>query len=1217
MSAAVLRVASTDVRVDTVSSAIIDFEEELSRHAELFGRKDVLEKLLGCLTGDEKRSSGWVLLIGGPGVGKSAIVRELLKNLSTQTQTPHHLIRRGVEGWDRAEVIVQNLCAQLEQLSPEKARAELPADERLGELLKRLSKLYLVPNGKRLILVIDGLDEAASDSDDKNPLPRFLPRRLPPNVTIFCSSRPMYPHLDWFNQFEKVRRVDLDDPDWAASNKNAVREFWAHHGPRFKPPLAPALCEELVKRAEGNLLHATRLLDWLEEQPPERRVAENIPQGLTSFIAQIWAGLDEYDKARRASLMKVLGLACAAREALPPYLFEELLGGLTTSEELLRMLRPFLLEEQAQWHNGKRAYRPFHSYFRESIAEKLGDRKIRDEHRRIAKTLATWPPKAGDPARRLYALRHAVAHWIEAGAILRAQRLCANVNYLEAKCSELGVPAIVPDLEAVIRALDNHASLDLAAVRAALVAEAPRLQDHPRALPALLYNRLCCTGWSQRRITKVLHFTKGLPRLRLLHAVRIGPTLLHTFAGHEKPIAACIPTPDGSHVLSASADHTLRLWVLASGECVAVLRGHKDELTACAIMPDGKTAVSTSIDATVKIWDLTLGACVATLDNDGRWATTCAITPDGRRLVVGSDNGIITVWDLASRQRIRTLIGHSDYVTACLVTPRGQLVSASRDRSVRVWELDAGTCVHRLVPPDVPSSTSAQEREAHERGWITTLALLGEGEHLFATSEDGLICRWDLASGRCIQSFGAGQGRVDACAVLHEGRHLLCGMADGTLVSWDLAKAERVPRLPAHEGSVSAIVATRDGRRIFSASSDRTIKLWEVGGPESMIAQEGHAGPITACALTLDGSTAVSASEDKTLKVWDVATGACRATLRGHTDLVTACAISADGRRVISGARDGSVRVWLLKVDGMEFVKEHRTLVSGCAILPDGQMVTAAQDGALWLRNPGAFDQPTELGQHGGSVIGMAITPDGKLGLSIARDGTATLWDLASGRSIRTIRSVGVPVLAGALTPDGKRAVLARKDGKLEVHDLHGRQSVRVIEAHTRQIFGCAVTSDNARVITASEDGTLGVFSLETGEPLGTLRGTSFFRCVAANHGRICAGDQEGNLWLIIDDCAEPTARRGRLSPAQVRRLREAMARLYDTLAKALIIAKDAGIDEHQVNQGGSPSEFWDAILDEATKRQRLDALVLRALNEYSDDDDLRATAVQLGLEER
>lgn len=1212
--------AFIDAKGETVSGAIIDFEEERSRHGRLFGREDVLEKLLALLVGEQTRDRGWVSLLGSPGIGKSAIVNRILEMLPGPTP-PHHFIRHGNEGWDRAERVMQNLCAQIEQIFPEQTNVDLPFDARLGDLLKRVSKNHLVPRARRLFLVIDGLDESASDDALKNPLPRVLPRVLPWGVVFLCASRPTYPYLDWLNQLDGVHRVDLDDRDWVGSGEAALQAFWRYNAPRFSPPLDATFIAEAVRCAEGNLLHATRLHDWLKEQVPSRRVAANIPHGLSGFLTKIWTELDLLDGALRALVMKGLAFACAAREALPAYLFGELLGGSTKDEgeEFLRVTRPFLLEEPAHWHNGRRAYRLFHEFFRESIADKIGDRAIRECHRRINEMLAAWPPEEGDLSRRRYALRHAVAHRLEAGDIGGAQRLCTDVDYLAEKCRELGVPAVERDLEAAIRAPGGDASLDLTAVVAAVRTEASRLSAHPESLPTLLYNRLCCAGWLPDRIKGVLRFDRGLPPLRLLHGVRLRPTLLRAFIGHDKPAVACVATHNGDHLLSASADQTLRLWAIGSGDCVAVLRGHQDELTACAVTSDGELAISTSIDATIRLWDLTAHRCVATLSNDGRWATTCAVTPDGKSFAVGSDNGAITLWDRATRQRIGALMGHSDYVTACVVTPRGQLVSASRDHSVRIWDLTSRTCLHTLLHLPMAPSSGQRDVEVEEHGWITALALLPEGRQALAAAGDGSLSRWDLASGRCVQRFGAGQGRVDACAALHEGRHLLCGMADGTIAVWDLAAEKRVLCLPAHIGAVSACSATPDGRRILSASNDRSIRIWELGGPESLVSKDGHAEPVSACAITPDGSVAVSASEDRTLKIWDVATGACRGTLEGHADLVTACAISADGRRVLSGARDGRVLVWNLDDGRMDAASSHETLVSGCAITPDGRMITVSQDGALQIRSPATLDRPVELRDQGGSIDGVAITSDGAQALSISRDGTAKIWDLVS-HSARTLLGTAAPLFSGALTPDGRRAVLARQDGKLEVHDLRNRQLLRVITAHTQRVFGCAVSPDGSRVVSASEDGTLRVWSLDTGKCLGTLHGTSWFRCVASTKGVICAGDQEGNLWMVVDDttATAPIARTRRagakppLSAQDEALLRDTLAHLYDDRSDAGMVAKEAGLDVSRLDLTGSSIARWNAIVEEATKQKRLGDVVRRAMRTFPEDASLIAIVALL-----
>jgi len=1192
-----------------VKSAIIDFEEERSRHGQLLGRLNVLHRLLSWLRGDMDASTKWVLLLGSPGVGKSAIVNGLLEHLPTGT--PYHLIRRGIENWDRPEAVVQNLCARIERLFPEAATSEPGAEPHLGELLRRVSKMCLVPYDRRLVLVIDGLDEAAADGVGKNPLPRFLPRIVPAGVVILCASRPMHGHLDWVTSLDQVRTLDLDREEWTPSNVAVTREICIQRAHRISPPLSAEVLDAVVQIAEGNALHASRLCEWLDGQPPSRRTASEITQGLIDVFRRLWSDLHDLDGARGDLVTKGLVIACAAREALPAYLFGELLGAqsATVGDDLLRATRYLLREEKASWHEGRTGYRLFHEHVREVLVEKLGSVAIRAQHRRFTETLAKWPPEGGGPEQRSYAIRHAVAHRLEAGAVDAAQRLCTDTGYLEAKCRELDVLSVEREIEAVIGASEDESALDLTALLAALRAESSRISTHSRSLPALLYNRLRSTGWSAERIESVLTFEPGSPPLRLKHGVRFGPTPLRTFRGHDKPIVACALTPDGLHALSVSADRTLRFWALVSGDVLETMRGHEDELTGCALTPDGRTAISTSIDATARIWELAEGRCLGVLKNDDHGATACAVTRDGRHVYIGSDHGGLTQWDLLTRSRSAVLEGHGDYVTACIVTAKGHLITASRDGTVRVWSIDSGERVHTLRVGEKACSSDAPGSEDE---WITSVAALHDGEQILASTGNGAIFCWDLTSGSLVQHFGLGQGRVDTLGVLHGGSHLLCGMADGALAVWDLGAERRVLRIAAHTTALSSCAVTPDGRRVLSASHDRTLRLWELGDAESLVSQDGHAGPITACAVTPDGNRAVSSSEDRSLRVWDVTTGECRVTLEGHADLVTACAISGDGRRVLSGARDGTVLVWTLD-DGRagarrEIAAPHRALVSGCAFLSEGRMITASHDGTLCMRSLTDLGDARVLDTCDAPVTAISLSRSEDRLLAICRDGTARIYDVKSGSLASRLQGTTGTLLAGVLTPDGGRVALTYSDGRIEIRDARSQTFMRKIPAHACRIFGCAVSPDGANVISAAEDGTVRVFQIESARCLATHVGASWFRCVAAAGAVICAGDEDGNLWMLVAGGNVRLRRRAKaerpLSGEELKRLLDALATVYCTAELARMVLRVVGLDAARVTIAGSAQEVWGSILDEASKQQKVEDIARFALRQYPTNED-------------
>ena len=1228
----------------------VDFESERARHGPFFAREDVIVEILRILNGQKPMARGWLTLLGGPGVGKSAILVHLLESLEglepREGPIAFHFIRRGDNGQDRTEAVERSLCAQIEQLFPEYFDVALPAEVRLTDLLNQLSRRVLGPSNQRLLLVIDGLDELALNSPEENPLARFLPESLPKGVVILCATRPKPPHSHWLAQRDGVRSIDLDGPRWSESNEETCRIFWEGQRDELSPPLDSSFIEEAVKRSAGNPLYATRLRDWLIDQPLDRRVAVNIPRGLDGFLEQIWADLLALDELRRDVVIKGLGLACAAREALPASLVGTILGWTSKLDvqEFLRVARPFLLEQDAPWHNHARAYRLYHESLREFIITNLSGKTMREHHAQLSKTLAAWPPDDGSAPQRIYALRHAVTHRIDAGDIQGARLLCIDVAYLEMKCSELGVAAVERDLDAINHVLSGDEAFELSAVRAALSAEARNLREDPTSLPLRLYNRLRCAGWPSTRIESVLRLPAKLPPLRLRHRVRMGATQLRSFLDHEKDVVACAVRPGGRQVLSASVDHLLRLWSLEHGECDKVLRGHKGEVTSCAITRDATTAISTSTDATTRLWNLETGSALGVIPHDGQSSTACALILEDKLFVIGFEDGTLRAWNRRTLKLVETLYGHTAYVTACATTPDGQrLVTASRDETVRVWDPTTFECIHVLQREDGPDATSSRGNEGSR--WFTALSVSMDGKSVYAASGDGHVTQWLLATGKLIKSHLVADKRIDACTLTRDG-HLLCGLVDGTLLILSLPEMKSIDRLQAHTGSISACTMTLDGQRVITASQDRTLKLWELSAL-GIAPQEAHAARITACAVTPDEKTAVSASEDGTLKAWDAETGRRRVNLEGHEAPVTACALSTNGLRVASGARDGNLRIWHVTSGvSLESVQGHTAQVTSCAILPGDLLLTASHDRQIKLWRVTDLDLVRTLGEHDDAVECCSVRADGAYALSVSRDGTAKLWNLTTYACEWTLNRPGSGLLFGALTPDGKLAVLGREDGAIDIYAIESRQPQQTIRVAEGRALACSISPDGRRLIVVFEDQTLRVLSLVTYEPISKLQGKGCFRCLATTDALLCAGDEDGNLWMIESGFEKPSVDSGPTSPekstkpletskkaegksagartkasalgstdvpvprgrpptAHIGPLSSFFARLYPTIQDARIVLTSVGLDESRIDLNGTASNFWHSIVTQATKQGRLNALAQHIKQDYPENQEL------------
>ena len=160
-----------------------------------------------------------------------------------------------------------------------------------------------------------------------------------------------------------------------------------------------------------------------------------------------------------------------------------------------------------------------------------------------------------------------------------------------------------------------------------------------------------------------------------------------TLKGHTNFVNSASFSPDGSRIVSASYDKTVRIRNAATGECIRTLEGHTSYVRSASFSPDGSRIVSASLDGTVRIWDAATGECIRTLGHtDG--VSSASFSPDGSRIVSASYDKTVRIWNAATGECIRTLEGHARAVRSASFSPDGsRIVSASLDKTIRIWDI--------------------------------------------------------------------------------------------------------------------------------------------------------------------------------------------------------------------------------------------------------------------------------------------------------------------------------------------------------------------------------------------------------------------------------------------------------------------------------------------------------------------------------------------------
>jgi hypothetical protein len=285
----------------------------------------------------------------------------------------------------------------------------------------------------------------------------------------------------------------------------------------------------------------------------------------------------------------------------------------------------------------------------------------------------------------------------------------------------------------------------------------------------------------------------------------------NVLAGHTGLVNAVAFSRDGKALASGSADHTIRLWDLASRRTSATLAAHSDAVTSVAFSPDWKTLASGSADHTVRLWDLASRRTSATLAAHSNAVTSVAFAPEGGLLASGGADRTARLWIVASRRNTATLSDRPAAVNSVIFGPDGSvLMIANADNTVDFWQT---TNTHQkpgvLTLRDITS--------------VSSLALTPKVIAIGASP--GWVSLWD--GKKSVPPPLRITNPVNAVAFHPDDKTLAVGMSDGTILLWNTRTHQRIGApLTGHRDAVTSVAFSLDGKLLASGSADHTIRLW-------------------------------------------------------------------------------------------------------------------------------------------------------------------------------------------------------------------------------------------------------------------------------------------------------------------------------------------------------------------------------------------------------
>jgi WD40 repeat protein/tetratricopeptide (TPR) repeat protein len=693
----------------------------------------------------------------------------------------------------------------------------------------------------------------------------------------------------------------------------------------------------------------------------------------------------------------------------------------------------------------------------------------------------------------------------------RFLHLLTDFSFIEAKVDGVGIQPLIEDYDWV-RVFDFQFSQEtrdsLRLIQDSLKLSANILAEDKTQLLGQLVGRLMCHEVPDiQAMLEQAKQEKSTPWLRPLTSSLTSPGggLLRTLTGHSGAIKAVAMTPDRRWAISASDDHTLKLWNLDEGIEYFTLTGHSGAVNAVAMTPDRRWAISASDDHTLKLWNLDEGIEYFTLTGHSGAVKTVAMTPDRHRALSGSHDGILKLWDLENGTEQLNLIGYTEpkkssslSINAVAMTPdRRWALSASNDHTLKLWDLERGV----------------EERTLTGHHYeVQSTAITPDGRWALFASYNQLVL-WDFErgtkqnltnqSGFIDEPDGLTLSTISATAITPDGRWVLSGTGYGSLKLFDIVNGGEPRTLIGHSSQITAVAITPDGQWALSGSGDRTLKLWNLASIEQHSAT-GHAMSVTGVAVTIDGRWAISGSHDSTLKQWDLTRCTEHLTLTGHTYGLGAVAVTPDGRWALSGAGDLTVRLWDLTsgTEKLRLTDQVKMRADWVTLTPDGRwaLFDSSFDSyelTLWNLKSGIRRKLILPNDEFSSVIAFASDGEKALFSSKRNKLELVLADLETGEQLLTFSTDRTQIAALAMTRDIQfNSSSSSAHPPLKVWDLDIIGQLFTLTDRNAVGSIVAVTPDGRQVLCRSFDKTLILWNLETGTQLLTLysiSGTSVF----------------------------------------------------------------------------------------------------------------------------
>ncbi|XP_059616881.1 protein qui-1 isoform X2 [Phlebotomus argentipes] len=463
-------------------------------------------------------------------------------------------------------------------------------------------------------------------------------------------------------------------------------------------------------------------------------------------------------------------------------------------------------------------------------------------------------------------------------------------------------------------------------------------------------------------------------------------------------------------------------------------------------------------------------------------------------------------------------------------------------RSATAW--CDGYTVPLLVPLSgwlpVPLPSQIRTMTVSGTGQIRTIDLSPSKQHLIIGPKTGDVQLWHIMNNSLVHTFKGHSGPVTCLTVARELSYLITGSEDTSVILWDMRTLTMKQRIWEHIAAVICVTYALNNTYIISGGDDSSIIISSMETGKLVMKIDHHRGPVTAVHVSNASDVLVSSSTDTTVCLWSLENFTLLNTIQLNSPIMN-FEISSDSVFLLALCEDNGLYLRALAT-GTELhsLKGHKSKVRGMCIAQDSQRaIVGCEDTKALIYDMHSGRIIRSLPPNPGSVTAVYCTNDDDFLITVGGN-KITFYSFRHEDSFAHLRpkrrkasrhisaqkqqyNVGnVPITCFDISRDSQLAASA-SGRSVAIWQLNTPEVTTTLNYHSGPVTAVSFSPNGEFVVSGSEDKSVIVVGLTLGLVVTTFKGhgATIHAVVAMmDSRRVLSADRDGVLHVWVADSA-------------------------------------------------------------------------------------------------